>query len=115
MTVSAGNHTVEIWAESYHLNEATSQVDYTSGPMKGLPAVAVNGNVTTIGAWSPTLVVDVLEGVLKDAKIASRRLPEGVRVTKHGDVRVWMNFTEEEVALAGGPSIGPISYAIQLA
>jgi beta-galactosidase len=115
MKVNAGNHTVEIWAESYRLNEAKPQIEYTSGPLQGLPAVAVNGNVTTIGAWSSTLVVDVLEGVLNEARIASRRLPDGVRVTRHGDVRVWMNFTEAEVALAGGPSIGPISYAIQLA
>ncbi|MFL5760356.1 MAG: beta-galactosidase [Thermomicrobiales bacterium] len=115
MTVTAGNHVVTTWAENYRLNNAEALVAYTSGPLAGTPAVAVAGKVTTIGAWSAWLVQELLEGVLTKAGVATRRMPEGVRVTKRGDVRVWTNFTEDAVSIDGGPTIGPISYAIEQA
>ncbi len=112
LTVDAGGYTIGLWAECYRLDTAIASVTYSSGPMSGLPAVAVNGNVTTIGVWSQALVTDVLESVLQEAGVATKRLPEGIRRAKRGDVTVWLNFTEEEVSVSGGPTIGPVSYAL---
>jgi hypothetical protein len=59
------------------------------------------------------LVTDVLTRVLKEAGVRTIDLPDGVRVSKRGDARVWVNFTEETVKIDGGPEIGPIGYVIE--
>jgi beta-galactosidase len=110
LSVNAGAHIVGTWAESYRLDSATAAIAYSSGPLTGQPAVAVNGNVATIGAWSESLVIELLETILKEAGVATQRLPDGIRRTTRGNVRVWVNFTEEEVSVSGGPTIGSVSY-----
>jgi beta-galactosidase len=113
MTVEVGEHEAKTWAEGYRLISGQALLHYTSGPLSGQAAVVENGNVTTIGAWSSTLVSDVLRGILEEAGVPTVALPDGVRVTKRGNARVWVNFTEDKVAVDGGPEIEPIGYRIE--
>jgi beta-galactosidase len=66
--------------------------------------------VTTIGAWSPLLVKEVLTGLLAELEIPTSELPDGVRVARRGAMTAWMNFNFEPVTLADGTSLGPVSF-----
>jgi beta-galactosidase len=112
MKVEVEGHQVKTWAESYRPTTGTSLKQYTSGPLSGQAAVIVNGNATTIGAWSSTLVTEVLRDVLEVAEVETIVLPDGIRVTGRGNARVWVNFTEESYTVDGGPRIGPVGHII---
>ncbi|MCO5221112.1 MAG: beta-galactosidase [Thermomicrobiales bacterium] len=110
LTVRAGGHEVETWAESYEPIDADVLMTYDDGPLAGKAAVTRHGNVVSIGAWSATLVTDVLDVLLGEAGVAAMRLPGGVRVSRRGSTEIWMNFDQAARQLPDGTEIGPVSF-----
>jgi beta-galactosidase len=108
--VQVGTHPVETWAESYEPVGGEATFTYTDGPLAGQAALVQTGNVTTIGAWSESLVKEVLTGLLAGLDIPTTELPEGVRVARRGAITTWMNFNLEPVTLADGTALGPVSF-----
>jgi beta-galactosidase len=109
----AAGHVVTMWAESYTLHGASALIRYDDGPQAGEAAVVRHGNAVTLGAWSPSLIRDVLAGLLAERNIPHVQLPEGVRVARRGDVEVRMNFNEFAVAMADGQVLEPVSWQIR--
>jgi beta-galactosidase len=105
-----GTHRVEIWAESYRLLGGEATHVYTDGPMAGAAAVVRHGNAVTLGAWSPTLIREVLGELLTERGIAHEPLPEGVRVARRGETATWMNFNQEPATLPDGSVLGPVAF-----
>lgn len=112
MQVRAAGHDVTTWAESYRLDGGTATVRYDDGPLAGQPAVVQHGNVTTIGAWSPSLIRDVLRDTLDRLGIATLDLPDGVRISCRSDYVILSNFTDAPVTLADGRTIDACSARI---
>ena len=113
LTVRAGGHEVVTWAESYRPTTGTALASYDDGPFAGEAAVVRNGNAVSIGAWGPTLIGEVLTGVLDEVGVPHLSLPDGVRVSRRGAGTIWMNFNESEAQLPDGSTIGPVSYQIR--
>jgi beta-galactosidase len=113
LTVQVGAHTAETWAEGYRLVGGTATQHYTSGPLGGQAAVVVNGHATTIGAWSATLVSDVLEALLDEVNLPVPRLPDGVRVTRRAERILWQNFTDQAVQLPDGSRLAAIAWRLE--
>jgi beta-galactosidase len=109
LTVRAGGHLVGTWAESYRLTDGTAEATYDDGPLAGLPAVVCHGNARTVGAWSPSLVGEVLARTLTEAGVPITPLPDGVRVSRRGDLLIRMNFNQETARLPDGTELGPVS------
>jgi beta-galactosidase len=101
-----------MWAESYSLHGGHAVIRYDDGPQAGEPAVVRHGNAVTLGAWSPSLIREVLSGLLAEGGIAHGLLPEGVRVSRRGGAEIWMNFNEFAVTLEDGRELGPVSWQI---
>ena len=110
---SVGEHLVETWAESYEPVGGEVTHTYADGPLAGQAAVVRHGNVTTVGAWSQSLVTEILAGLLAELEIPTTALPDGVRVARRGDITTWMNFNLEPVTLADGTTLGPVSFHLQ--
>jgi beta-galactosidase len=110
---SVGGHPVETWAESYELLGGEVTHTYADGPLAGRAAVVRHGNVTTVGAWSSSLVKEVLAGLLAEVEIPTAELPDGVRVARRGDITTWMNFNLDPVTLADGTSLDPVSFQLR--
>jgi len=113
LTVQVNGHVVETWAESYRLLGGEAIRRYASGPLIGEPAVVRHGNVTTIGAWSASLVTELLREILEFASIPVTPLPDGVRVARRGNATVWMNFNQEPARLPNGAEIGPVAFQMR--
>jgi beta-galactosidase len=112
MQCRAEGHEVRMWAESYSLHGGHAVIRYDDGPQAGEPAVVRHGNAVTLGAWSPSLIREVLSGLLAEGGIAHGLLPEGVRVSRRGGAEIWMNFNEFAVTLEDGRELGPVSWQI---
>ncbi|MFM8594454.1 MAG: beta-galactosidase [Chloroflexota bacterium] len=112
LTCHAGGHEVGTWAEAYRLTTGSAAMVYEDGPMKDEAAVVRNGNAWTIGAWSESLVRDVLERVLSDAGVATTALPDGIRVSRRGQIETWMNFNEVPTARPGGTVMPAVSFEV---
>ena len=108
-----GSHPVEIWAESYAPRGGDALHTYSDGPMAGEAAVVRHGNAVTLGAWSPSLIREVLAGLLTERGIPHELLPEGVRVGRRGGLTTWMNFNQAPVTLPDGKLLGPVSFELQ--
>jgi beta-galactosidase len=108
--VHIGAHPVRTWAESYDLVGGEATHTYADGPLAGEAAVVHHGKVVTIGAWSPSLVKEVLAGLLAELEIPTSELSEGVRVARRGAITTWMNFNLEPVTLADGTALGHVSF-----
>lgn len=100
------------WAEAYRLTTGSAEMVYEDGPMKGEAAVVRNGTAWTIGTWSESLVRDVLERVLSDAGVATTALPDGIRVSRRGQIETWMNFNEAPTARPGGAVMPAVSFEV---
>jgi beta-galactosidase len=114
ITVAIGEHAATTWAESYRPTTGKATHHYTDGPLAGTAAVVQHSTVTSIGAWSEPLITDLLQRALTRLGIHSRRLPEGVRVSRRGSYALWTNFTDEPVEI-DGMTLAPISYRISAA
>lgn len=68
--------------------------------------------MATIGAWSATLIRSLLRDELAGLGIATRDLPDGVRITRRAGRTMLTNFTEAPVALDDGTPLAPVSYRI---
>jgi beta-galactosidase len=112
-TTGIGAHLATIWAESYRPTTGIATHHYTDDPLAGAAAVIRNGSVTTIGAWSQSLIVEVLEDRLRQAGIATLTLPDGVRLSRRGSHEVWQNFTADVASTPDGAKIEPVSYLIR--
>jgi beta-galactosidase len=113
LTVRAGGHVVETWAESYEPAGADVLVIYDDGPLAGQPAVTRHGNAFSVGAWSASLLESLLSQVLTEAGVQVTPVPEGVRVSRRGDAEIWMNFNQEPATLPDGSTIGPVSFQLR--
>jgi beta-galactosidase len=111
--VRVGEHPVETWAESYEPLGGEVAHTYADGPLAGQAAVVRHGNVTTVGAWSPSLVTEILTNLLADLQIPTTELPDGVRVARRGAITTWMNFNLEPVTLADGTALSRVSFQQQ--
>ncbi len=107
--VSVGDHQATIWAESYRATAGTATHRYTDGPLSGQAAVIRNRSVTSVGAWSASLISHILETALEHAGIETRPLPGGVRITRRGGNIIWLNFNNEAVSINGGPRVSGVS------
>ncbi len=115
VAVSAGGHRVETWAENYQTTAGASVVAYDDGPLAGTAAVVRFGNCLTIGAWSPSLIEDLLSAELRDVGLDPVRLPDGLRRSSVDDDRhIWLNFTESPQRPPGGLLLEPVSWRIQM-
>ncbi|HEU5422396.1 MAG TPA: beta-galactosidase [Nitrolancea sp.] len=112
-SVAIGRHTAITWAESYRPTTGTATQVYTGGPLAGGAAAVRHGSVTTIGAWSPTLISEALEATLGRAGISTLRLPNGVRVSRRGRFEVWVNFSQRQAVASGDLRLEPVSYRIR--
>jgi beta-galactosidase len=110
LTVHAGDHVVETWAESYNLAGGTALHTYRDGPLAGEPAVVRHGNAITVGAWSESLITDVLTGLLAERGVATTPLPDGARIARRGEIATYVNFNQEPAELADGTILGPVSF-----
>jgi beta-galactosidase len=115
LAVQVGEHAVETWAESYEPLGGAATHTYADGPLAGQAAVVRHGNVITVGAWSASLVKEILGGLLAELEIPTTELPDGVRVARRGAVTTWMNFNLEPVTLADGTALGPVSFQLRTA
>jgi beta-galactosidase len=66
---------------------------------KGRPVVTRNGNVTYVGAW----IADVdwqnlLLNICKDANIQAKKLPQGLRLSRFGQVVLAANFSDQAIS-----------------
>lgn len=110
LTVRAGGHVVETWAESYEPLGGEALMTYDDGPLIDQAAVVRHGRTYSIGAWSSSLVGAVLEQVLREADIPVTPLPEGLRVSRRGSTEIWMNFNLEAVQTPEGSTLPPVSF-----
>jgi beta-galactosidase len=108
-----GSHRVEIWAESYAPRGGEVTHTYADGPLAGEAAVIRHGNAVTVGAWSPSLIGEVVAGLLEERGIPHERLPEGVRVARRGNQETWMNFNQAPVTLPDGGLLGPVAFEVR--
>ncbi|GGR60443.1 beta-galactosidase [Deinococcus seoulensis] len=94
-----GGHGAALWAESYVPEDPATEVlhRYAGGPLDGEAAVTRRGLVTLIGAHSPSLIGKVLAGALRDANIPTLNLPEGVRLSRRGEVTLLQNWNAHPV------------------
>ncbi len=113
LVVHVGQHEVRHWAENYRLTTGIASHRYTDGPLAGTAAVVQNGTVTTIGAWSPSVINEILRQVLTEAGVPIIFLPEGVRIARRGNYDVWFNFNPHPVILPDGSELGPVSFDIR--
>ena len=113
LKVRVDEHIVETWAEAYRLTGAEAIRRYADGPLAGEAAVVRHANVTTIGAWSETLVTEILAETFALAGVPTVRLPEAVRVARRGGVEVWMNFNESSSIMPDGSTTGPVSFQMR--
>lgn len=111
LEVHVGRHAVQTWAEAYRLLGGAATHTYRDGPLAGQPAVVRHGNATTVGAWSASLIEEVLTDILAELQIPVTPLPDGVRVSRRGGVATYLNYNPEPVALADGTELGPVSFA----
>lgn len=105
-------HTATTWAESYRLLADSPAVDthrYTTGPLAGQPAVVRHATATVVGAWSPTLITEVLTVSAHAAAIPTTPLLDGVRISRRGDLAVYLNFNQTETLLPDGTTLPPVS------
>jgi beta-galactosidase len=112
MQVQVDGEDVSIWAESYRTTTASASFAYDDGPMAGEAAVVRNGSVLSVGALSPLLIARVLAQVVTEAGIPAVALDEGVRVSRRGDIEIWMNFNDDSVRTPGGQEIPPVSFLV---
>ena len=113
LSTSAGGHPVAIWAEAYRPTTGTAVITYDDGPLAGEAAVVRNGNAISVGAWSASLVTEVLRDTLTKADVAVIDLPEGIRVCHRGGIQIWMNFNETATHLPDGSIMAPVSYQLR--
>ena len=106
----ASGHVVTMWAESYTLHGGAALIRYDDGPQAGEAAVVRHGNAVTLGVWSPSLIREVLMGLLAERGIPHALLPEGVRVARRGESEFWLNFNEFAVVLPDGETLEPVSW-----
>jgi len=90
-------HSAQHWAESYQPDGAQTLFRYRHGPLDGESAVIRRGNVTVIGAYSQTLITEVLKELLEAAGLAPVHLPEGVRLSRRGDLTLLQNWNSHPV------------------
>jgi beta-galactosidase len=112
-SVGIGDHTATIWAESYRSTSGEPTHLYSDGPLKGTAAVVRNGPATTVGAWSPSLITDVLADRLAALGIPALHLPDGVRVSRRGRHEIWVNFSTEAAQVTTDFRLEPVSYLVR--
>ena len=101
LEVQIDAHSVNTWAECYTPTTANVKYSYSSGPLKDRPAVLEQGNVTTIGANSQTLILEILSVKLEAIGLTPMLMPEGVRTSSRAGKTLVMNFNEEAVSWFG--------------
>jgi len=106
-------HTVEIWAESYRPTTGERVMTYGNGPLSGTAAVVRAGNCLTIGAWSRSLVEQLLATELRSIGIEPVPLPDGVRRVSLDDRIIWLNFSEISQRTPDGFALDAVSWRIQ--
>lgn len=113
VTTSAGGHSVEIWAENYRPTTGDAVVAYDDGPLHGTAAVVRYGNCLTIGAWSRSLIEELLSTEARAIGRSPQRLPDGLRSVSTMDRTIWFNFTERVQRTPDGFTLEPVSWRIQ--
>jgi beta-galactosidase len=113
VSVSAGGHPVETWAESYRVTQGRSVVAYDDGPLIGQAAVVRHQQATTIGAWSQALITEVLAQELRAIGLEPILLPDGIRRVSTGERTIWLNFTETIQRTPSGLTLEPVSWRIE--
>ncbi|MFN4250400.1 beta-galactosidase [Deinococcus sp.] len=100
MSQQVGSYRADLWAESYAAEDPATEIlhRYADGPLSGEAAVTRRGLVTLIGAHSPELIGEVLAGALRAANIPTVNLPEGVRLSRRGEVTLLQNWNAQPVA-----------------
>ncbi len=102
LTVRAGGHLTESWAEGYEpLPGAGVLVAYEDGPLTGRAAAVRRGNVVTVGAHSSGLIWELLLRLSGEAGLNPEALPEGVRLSRRGDKSLLQNWNAGEATWNG--------------
>ena len=112
LTVRAGGHPAEVWAEGYEpLPGAEVLAAYEDGPLAGRAAALRRGNVVTVGANAPGLIWELLLRLAGEAGLSSARLPEGVRLSRRAGQTLLQNWNEAE-ATWNGRTLPGVSWSI---
>ncbi|MFC5848181.1 beta-galactosidase [Deinococcus petrolearius] len=95
-----GEHEAFAWAESYRPGAGTAVTHrYVGGPLDGQAAALCRpggqGEGVVIGAHSPTLITEVLRGVLGRAGVDTTDLPPGLRLSRRAGRTLVQNWTGE--------------------
>lgn len=109
----AAGHRIETWAEAYRPTTGSHVVAYDDGPLAGMSAVVRNGNCLTIGAWSPSLIDELISIELRAIGITPMRLPDGLRRVSLGERTIWLNFNQTPMLSPTGVSLDPVSWRIE--
>ncbi len=109
----AAGHRVETWAEGYRTTTGTDVVAYDDGPLAGMSAAVRSGNCLTIGAWSRSLIDELISIELRAIGIAAMRLPDGLRRVSLGERTIWLNFNQTPVLSPTGVALDPVSWRIE--
>jgi len=113
VSTTVEGHPVEIWAESYRPTMGEPVLAYSDGPLAGAAAVVRAGNSLAIGAWSRSLIDQLLASELRSIGIEPTPLPDGVRRVSLGDRIIWLNFSETAQRGPDGFALDPVSWRIQ--
>ncbi|MEM9580505.1 MAG: beta-galactosidase [Pseudomonadota bacterium] len=82
--------------------ELDGSADVTRRTASGAPAIMSNAATHYIAGWPDAETYrDILEAMCRDAKVATQRLPEGLRRRDTGTHRFWINYAPHEVSFDG--------------
>ncbi|SMB81499.1 beta-galactosidase [Deinococcus hopiensis] len=104
-------HEAARWAEGYRVQDGAVLSQYIGGPLDGQAAAVRRGNVTVIGAHSEGLVREVLTALLEGVGLSPVFLPEGVRLSKRGDVTLVQNWTASPIRW-NGLDLPPVGFQV---
>lgn len=98
------NLTATRWREDIVLHDAIAEAFFADGAV----AIARHRNVRYVGAWLGTNCwLKVIERAATDANLAIAKMPEGLRVSRIGDLAMVFNFSDAPIAWQPATSTAP--------
>jgi hypothetical protein len=78
-----------------------------------MASVIRNRHCLTIGAWSRSLIEELLESELTAIGIEPMRLPDGLRRVSVGERTIWLDFDDAPRRTPTGLALDPVSWRIE--
>ncbi len=95
------------WADLLTPTKAEVLANYQSPAYVGAAAITRRalgtGHCTTVGMWgSPELNAVIFSSILRTAAVPLLHLPDGLRLSRRGNIDYLLNFNQEPITLDGG-------------